>query len=63
MVSMLSPNLIDYLDAPFPYIVGVSKKLWTEIYTSRWERMDEDITVFDLQTQTMQYKTALPAKP
>ena len=49
MLSFLSPQLIDYLDAPFPYLVGVSKKLWNEIYTSRWERMDEDVVVFDLQ--------------
>jgi hypothetical protein len=45
---MLSASLVDYLDAPFPYIVGVTRKLWSEIYTNRWERMDEDVVVFDL---------------
>ena len=49
MLSYLSPQLIDYLDAPFPFLVGISKKLWNEIYTSRWDRLDEDIVVFDLQ--------------
>ena len=63
MLSFLSPDLIDYLDAPFPFLVGVSKKLWNEIYTTRWERMDEDIVVFDLNNQSIQYKQELPSKP
>jgi len=48
VVSILSPALVDYLDAPFPYIVGVSKKLWQDFFSHRWERLDEDIVVFDL---------------
>ena len=53
MLTFLSPQLIDYLDAPFPFIVGIHKKLWTEIYTSRWDRLDEDIVIFDLHSQTI----------
>jgi hypothetical protein len=53
MLSFLSPDLIDYLDAPFPFLVGISKKLWNEVYTTRWDRMDEDIVVFDLNTQSI----------
>ena len=63
MLSYLSPQLVDYLDAPFPYIVGISKKLWSEIYSSRWETMDEDIVVFDIQSQAIMNKQPLPAKP
>jgi len=48
MLSFLSPSLVDYLDAPFPFLVGISKKFWNEIFVTRWERMDEDIVVFDL---------------
>jgi hypothetical protein len=57
----LSPNLVDYLDAPFPFIVGVTKKLWTEICQNRWERLDEDVVVFDLVSHSVQYKTAMPS--
>ena len=32
LLSSLSPSLVDYLDAPFPFLVGVSKKLWNEIF-------------------------------
>lgn len=52
LVTCLQPNLIDYLDAPFPFVVGLNKKLWTEIYSSRWDRLDEDLAVFDLVGQT-----------
>ena len=52
MLKYLSPALADYLDVPFPFLVGISKKLCTEIYTSRWDRKDEDIVVFDLHSQT-----------
>jgi len=63
-VTYLSPEIaVDYLDAPFPFLVGLSKKLWTEIFTSQWDRMDEDIVVFDLHSQTIQNKQALPSKP
>ena len=50
MLTFLSPNLVDYLDAPFPFIVGVTKKLWTEIMQNRWQSLDEDIVVFDMVT-------------
>jgi len=63
MLSFLSPSLVDYLDAPFPFLVGISKKFWNEIFMSRWDRMDEDIVVFDLQAQTILNKQPLPPKP
>lgn len=42
-------------------MVGLNKKLWTEIYSSRWDRMDEDLAVFDLVGQTALSKSALPS--
>ena len=35
-ISNLIPSMIDYLEAPFPYIVCVSRELWRNIYEHRW---------------------------
>jgi len=26
------PSMVEYLEAPFPYIVGVPRELWKHIY-------------------------------
>jgi hypothetical protein len=36
-ISNLIPSMLDYLEAPFPYIVCVSKELWKNIYENRWQ--------------------------
>ena len=30
-ISFLIPKLIDYLDAPVPYIIGISRTMWKEV--------------------------------
>ena len=30
-ISFLVPKLVDYLDAPVPYIIGVSRTMWKEV--------------------------------
>jgi hypothetical protein len=29
-ITYLTPKLIDCLEAPFPYIIGVSRKIWED---------------------------------
>jgi len=30
-ISQMVPSMIDYLDAPFPYIVGIPRDLWKQV--------------------------------
>lgn len=52
--------MIDYLDAPFPYIVCVSKDLWRHIYENRWQGdmngLSDEIVAFDLDNQRVHIK-------
>ena len=63
VVSNLQPDLIDYLDAPFPYIVGVDKPFWNSIFQDQWPTMDNDIVVFDLKEGSILNKKPLPNRP
>lgn len=54
-ISCLIPSMIDYLEAPFPYIVGVSRELWRHIYEHRWQaeqcHQGDEVVAFDLDTE------------
>jgi hypothetical protein len=54
-ISNLIPSMIDYLEAPFPYIVCVSRELWRNIYEHRWNaelcQPGDEVLAFDLDTQ------------
>ena len=70
VISLLSSNMIDYLDAPFPFIACVTKQFWKQICIrnqksglSRWDGLEEDVVAFDLATQTIFNKMALPSEP
>ena len=70
VISLLSSNMIDYLDAPFPFIACVKTQLWKQICNrnqssglSHWDRLEEDVVAFDLTTQTIFNKMALPSEP
>ncbi len=45
-ITYLTPKLVDCLDAPFPYIIGVSRKVWDDHCVTR--EAPEDIIVFDI---------------
>ena len=50
-MSFLPPSLIDYIEAPFPYLVSISGEMWDTIYNKRWSQMDEDVVVLDTRDQ------------
>lgn len=39
---MLTLDLIDYLEAPFPYLVGVQKGVWDQIAAKRRHLLQTD---------------------
>jgi hypothetical protein len=48
-ITYLTPKLVDCLDAPFPYIIGVSRKVWDDHCVTR--EAPDDIIVFDIDHQ------------
>ena len=45
VLSVLTIDLIDYLDAPFPFIAGIETSVWEQIQQRKRGQLDEEITV------------------
>lgn len=52
ILSVLTADLIDYLDAPFPFIAGIETNVWESIQKRRKGQLDSEITVVHLQNDT-----------
>ena len=45
-ITYLTPKLVDCLEAPFPFIIGVSRKIWENQCLVR--ELPDDIIIFDI---------------
>lgn len=51
-ITYLTPKLVECLEAPFPYIIGVSRKVWDNHCVMR-EFPLEDIIIYDIDNQEL----------
>lgn len=35
-ISYLKTEMLDYLDTPLPFIIGLSDSIWKKIFISKW---------------------------
>jgi hypothetical protein len=49
LITYLTLDMADYLDAPVPFLIGVSQKTWAQI--SITNEISEEIFVFDIEGQ------------
>ena len=63
IITYLTRDLVDMLDAPFPFLIGVSTAMWDEICTLK--DYPEEIIIFDLDSQERRVipKFELPVLP
>ena len=63
IITYLTAELVDMLDAPVPFLIGVSSDTWDQICTIK--EFPEDIIIFDLETQERKFipKLDLPELP
>ena len=47
-ISYLTELMVDYLDAPLPYIIGINRNLWEGIKTNGKLITEDTISVFDI---------------
>jgi len=55
--------MIDYLDSPVPYLIGVSETLWNKIFMSKWNEVSDDTVAFYVDTSLIMTKYDLPNNP
>jgi hypothetical protein len=62
-IAYIKGDMIDYMDSPVPYIIGMSDKVWEEIGHKKWENMaieeNDNIVLFriDLENPTLTFKS------
>ena len=56
-ITYLTSDLAEYLDAPLPYLVGVSTQTWEQICSIK--EYPEDIIIFDLESQERKLVTKI----
>jgi len=61
-ISYLSEAMLDYIDAPMPFIIGVPRYLWQSIKTQR-QAIPEDIIIFDIDNNITICNERLPDLP
>lgn len=63
IITYLNRDLVDMLDAPFPFVIGVSTSTWEDICTLK--DYPEDIYIFDLESQERRFisKVEIPELP
>jgi hypothetical protein len=65
-ITYLTPKLIECLDAPFPYLIGVSRKVWEDHCVMREINDTGEVIIFDIDRQerlNLQWVDTLPVLP
>ena len=55
--------MTEFIEAPVPYIIGVSRKIWIECCLTRSEELASDVIVFEVDKDYMHVKEAMPPLP
>ena len=51
-ISYIKSEMIDYLDTPLPYMIGISTILWNKIILStKWSEISDDTVAFDIDQE------------
>lgn len=55
--------MVDYLDSPVPYVIGVNETVWNKIVLQKWGEVSDDTVAFFLDTGLMMTKLDLLPGP
>lgn len=62
-VAIITVETSDFLDAPFPYLLGISQESWAELKPYKWRTLPDEIFVVDIESNKVQMKEPLPPLP
>lgn len=55
--------MIDYIDSPVPYIIGISETVWNKIVMTKWNEAADDTVAFYIETALLMSKLDMPNNP
>ena len=62
-ISYLKQEMIDYMDSPVPYIIGISETIWNKIFMTKWNEASDDTVAFYVDTALIMSKIDIPTSP
>ena len=62
-ISSLKQEMIDYIDSPVPYIIGISDQVWNRMFMKKWNEVSDDTVCFVIETSLFTTKVDLPNPP
>ncbi len=62
-ISYLSYSMLDYIDAPMPFVMGVPRYMWKDIKRQRGDSIPPDIVIFDIDKNKLTCNEDLPDLP
>lgn len=62
-VAVITADTSDFLDAPFPYIIGTHRETWAEIKPYKWRILPDEVFVVDIESNKVLMKEPLPPLP
>ena len=42
-IAYIKTDMIEYMDSPVPYIIGMCNKAWEKVGLEKWNQMDPEI--------------------
>ena len=55
--------MIDYLDAPMPYIIGIQRDVWNKIKGKKQKVLTSDVAIYDIDQKKLIHNESLPEIP
>lgn len=62
-ISNLKQEMIDYIDSPVPYIIGISETVWNKIFMRKWGEVSDDTVYFVIENALLTSKIDIPSSP
>ena len=55
--------MLEYIDAPIPYIVGISRSVWKEMDKAKKQALEQEIIIYDIDKKKLKCCHPLPTLP
>ena len=62
-ISSMSSFMIDYIDAPIPYIVGIPRDAWKGLDKGKKESLASEVIIYDIDKKKLKCCLPLPSLP
>lgn len=49
-ISFLKQEMIDYIDSPVPFVIGIEEQIWNRIFMRKWPELADDTIYFAVET-------------